>query len=264
MTSLVIAPGERFDVIIDFTGIALGSEILMTNDANEPYPDGDAPSVTDLMKINIATPVPADDPDNTVLPANLVLPAISRLVATPNRPARDVVARENMVLVDRGEGPEEEPNEVLLNGYHFMDPATDFIKVGTTETWQWINLTVDAHPMHPHLVTFQVVNRQQIDVDGYKAAWAAYLDSGRSIAKPNVDDFLIGAPILPAPEEMGYKDTVKTPPGFVTRTRAKFELAATSLLDYDWRTKSFGKWVYHCHILEHEENDMMRPFIVVR
>ena len=62
---------------------------------------------------------------------------------------------------------------------------------------------------------------------------------------------------------MGYKDTVKAPPGYVTRTRAKFTLPWTSLLDYDWKTKSFGNWVYHCHILEHEENDMMRPFVVV-
>ena len=63
---------------------------------------------------------------------------------------------------------------------------------------------------------------------------------------------------------MGYKDTVKAYPGMVTRTRAKFTLPATSLLDYDWKTKSYGNWVYHCHILEHEENDMMRPFVVVK
>jgi spore coat protein A len=56
---------------------------------------------------------------------------------------------------------------------------------------------------------------------------------------------------------------VKAPPGFVTRTVAKFTLPWTSLLDYDWKTGSFGNWVYHCHILEHEENDMMRPFKVV-
>ena len=59
----------------------------------------------------------------------------------------------------------ESPTEVLLNGYHFMDPTTDFIKAGTTETWQWINLTVDAHPMHPHLVAVQVVNREQFRDD---------------------------------------------------------------------------------------------------
>ncbi len=73
---------------------------------------------------------------------------------------------------------------MLLNGYHFMDPTTDFIKAGTTETWRWINLTVDAHPMHPHLVASQVVNRQAIDVDGYTAAWEAYLASDTARAGP--------------------------------------------------------------------------------
>ena len=63
---------------------------------------------------------------------------------------------------------------------------------------------------------------------------------------------------------MGYKDTVKAPPGYVTRMRAKFTLPSTALADYDPKTRSFGNWVYHCHILEHEENDMMRPFVVVK
>jgi spore coat protein A, manganese oxidase len=257
-TGLLIAPGERFDVIVDFTGIPLGSAVMMTNDANAPYPDGteEAP-VPDLMKITINTAVPANDPDTTVRPANLTLPAVPRLAATPDVAPRDIVLKENTDKFDN-------PIEVLLNGYHFIDRTTDFIKAGTTETWQWINLTVDAHPMHPHLVASQVVNRQKIDVDAYTAAWDAYLLLGRSTTKPNVANYLIGKPIGPAPEEMGYKDTVKAYPGMVTRTRAKFTLPATSLLDYNWRTKSYGSWVYHCHILEHEENDMMRPFEVVK
>lgn len=275
---LLIAPGERFDVIVDFTGIPLGSTVMMTNDANEPYPDGDPPVVTDLMKIYINTAVPADDPDTTVLPANLILPAVPRLVATPGLPPRDVVAKENF---DDLAFPDS-PTEVLLNGYRFTDPITDKIKAGTTETWQWINLTVDAHPMHPHLVAAQVVNRQAfrddpetIDViegvEDYKADWAAYLASGRTSPKPDVnglsslgDPYLTDSIELPAPEEMGFKDTVKAPPGYVTRTRAKFALPWTSFQDYDWRTRSYGSWVYHCHILEHEENDMMRPFEVVQ
>ncbi len=159
---------------------------------------------------------------------------------------------------------EDVPYEVLLNGYHFTDPTTDFIKLGTTETWQWINLTVDAHPMHQHLVEFQVVNRQAFDAESYKTAWGAYLDSGRTGPKPDVSDYLTGRPLAPLANEMGFKDTVMAPPGFVTRTRAKFTLPVTSLLDYNFRTRSFGNWVYHCHILEHEENDMMRPFEVVR
>jgi spore coat protein A len=256
-TALLIAPGERFDVIVDFTGLR-GSTVMMANDANEPYPDGDAPTVTDLMKININTAVQANDPDTSVLPGNLKLPAISRLTGTPGVAPRDVVLKENA-------DPYDNPFEVLLNGYHFMDPTTDFVKLGTTETWRWINLTVDAHPMHMHLVTFQVVNRQQIDVDAYTAAWTDYLNSGRDpLLKPHLKNYLIGNPIRPDPDEMGYKDTVKAYPGYVTRTRAKFTLPVTALLDYNSKARSFGHWVYHCHILEHEENDMMRPFEVVK
>ena len=101
MSSLLIAPGERFDVIVDFTGLR-GSTIMMTNDANEPYPDGDAPAVTDLMKININTPVPANDPDTSVRPANLKLPAVPRLAATPGVAPRDIVAKETMTDSGRG------------------------------------------------------------------------------------------------------------------------------------------------------------------
>ena len=183
-----------------------------------------------------------------------------------NLAPRDVVLKENTDEFDN-------PIEVLLNGYKFMEPTKDFIKAGTTEIWQWINLTIDAHPMHPHLVASQVVNRQQFDFLTYTTDWEAYLASGRNpLLKPDINEYnatsgykyLIGDPILPDPEEMGYKDTMKAPPGYVTRTIAKFKLPWTSLLDYNWKTKSFGNWVYHCHILEHEENDMMRPFVVVQ
>jgi FtsP/CotA-like multicopper oxidase with cupredoxin domain len=260
MSGLVIAPGERFDVIVDFTG--LSGTVMMTNDANAPYPDGDPTIVTELMKINIKRALTGTD--DTVDPALLKLPAVPRLAATPGLPARDVVAKENFV--------DDSPSEMLLNGYTFMDPTTDIIKAGTTETWQWINLTEDAHPMHPHLVASQVVNRQAFDVAAYTTAWKTYLDSGRTTPKPDINGtspssglpYLIGSPILPAPEEMGFKDTVKSPPGHVTRTRASFTLSWTSLQDYNWKTGTLGDWVYHCHILEHEENDMMRPFRVVR
>jgi spore coat protein A, manganese oxidase len=266
-TSLLIAPGERYDVIIDLSLAAQQAGggtpvVMMTNDANAPYPDGDPANVTDLMKINVSQPLAGVD--DTVPGGALILPATPRLAPTPGLRPRDVVARE--VLDANGD-----PSEVLLNGYHFMDPTDDKMRVGTTETWQWINLTVDAHPMHPHLVAVQVLNRQPFDVDAYKADWDAYVASGRTLPRPNINGmstvgrpYLTGAPIGPEPEELGFKDTVKSPPGYVTRTRSKVTLPWTSVLDYDWRTGSFGSWVYHCHILEHEENDMMRPFEVVK
>lgn len=262
---LLVAPGERWDVIVDFTNVPLGSHVTMTNSAEAPYSNGTSPTdMPELMQIRISQAVPATDPDLSVPAANLRLPAIPRLTPTPGIPSREVVGKETMDMAT------DTPVEVRFNGYGFMDPTTDFVKAGTTETWEWINLTGDAHPMHVHLVSFQVLNRQALKMDPitgeplYTAAWEAYLASGRDPAlKPVLQDFVEGPLLSPEPEEMGGKDTVKAYPGFVTRIRAKFELPWTSILDLNFRKRTVGDWVYHCHILEHEENDMMRPFQIV-
>ncbi|BDU70601.1 spore coat protein [Geothrix oryzae] len=253
-TNLLIAPGERFDVIVDFTGLPLGTKITVKNSALAPYPDGGMSDIPELMQIAVNTPLAGAD--LSVPAAALKLPAVPRLIPTPHLAHREVVGQET------ADPATDTPIGVKFNGYGSMDPTTDFIKAGSTETWEWINLTGDAHPMHIHLVSFQVLDRQPFDVDGYEAAWDAYLASGRLPAlKPVLSSFLtLGPPVPPAPEEMGGKDTVKAYPGFVTRVRAKFDLPWTSVLDMDFRTRTFGTYVYHCHILEHEENDMMRPF----
>jgi spore coat protein A len=264
-TSLLIAPGERFDVIADFTGIPLGTSIIVKNDAPAPYPSGGMVELPELMRIDVVNPVAGRDA--SVPAASLKLPAVPRLVPTPGLANREQVGEETE---DPTTGT---PIEMKFNGYGSMDPTTDFIKASSTETWDWINLTVDAHPMHVHLVSFQVLNRQALvmtppdangdSVPAYKVAWDAYLASGRQASlKPRLKNFVTGPLLPPEPEEMGGKDTVKAYPGFVTRIRARFDLPYTSLLDLDLANRSFGSYVYHCHILEHEENDMMRPFEV--
>jgi len=256
-TSLLIAPGERFDVIADFTGLPLGTIVMLTNDAAAPYPNGDEIPLPELMQIRIDTPVPAGDRDRSVTADQLKLPPVPRLNAKPKLPPREIVLQEN---------PDENdvPVEVLLNGLHYSDPVEEFVKAGDTETWEFVNTTADTHPMHMHLVTFQVVDRQMFDGEGFGEAWEAFLESGRDPAlRPAVADYVKGVPIAPPPDEAGYKDTVKSPPGYVTRIRAKFDLPKNATLNtYFAGRPTYGKYVYHCHILEHEENDMMRPFVV--
>ena len=141
---------------------------------------------------------------------------------------------------------------LLLNGADFEDTPTETPQVGTTEDWVYVNLTGDTHPMHTHLVTFQVIGRTPFDVDAYVKE-----NSGSNGVPGGIDPapYATGPMEPPDPTERGFKDTVKANPGYFTTVRAKYELpdGVTSPQSY----------VYHCHILEHEDNDMMRPFTVM-
>ena len=112
-----------------------------------------------------------------------------------------------------------------------MDEVTENPVVGATEVWEMYNATGDAHPMHIHEVVFEVVNRQEILVD--EEAHEVRVMPG-STPRPR------------EPWETGFKDTVIAYPGQVTRVRAQF--------------KSPGQFAWHCHIVEHEDNEMMRPY----
>lgn len=256
LQTLLLAPGERADVIVDFTGIKPGTIFILKNNANAPFPGGGKPGavgIPSLMQFRVvASPVGAP-PDTSLPPASLVgLPTIAPLVPTLGAPVREIVMKETMdpVLMV--------PLDVRLNELWFDDPTVGIEEnpaVNSTEIWQWVNLTVDAHPMHMHLVKFQVVNRQAFNVLTYTTAYMAWVAAGRNPAtKPVLATYLVGLPLPPAPEESGWKDTVKALPGQITRVIAKFEVPPGTELP--------AEYVYHCHILEHEENEMMRPFQV--
>jgi spore coat protein A len=124
---------------------------------------------------------------------------------------------------------------MLLNRKHWHEPTTEFPELNTVEIWEFVNLTEDTHPMHMHLVRFQILDRRAFDPDDY-------LRTGK---------IRFTAPaVTPGANELGWKDTVQCPDGTITRIIVRFE-------GYP------GKYLYHCHILEHEANDMMRPFEVI-
>jgi len=247
-TKLLLAPGERADVIIDFGGLPKGTPVTLKNDAKAPYPGGRGGDVIQVMQFKVILPL--NGRDTTTPPAQLLLPGIQPLSPTSGAPMREVVMRETEDPVSGV------PTEVRLNGKWFDDPVDESPQAGDTEVWQFINLTVDAHPMHLHLVRFQVYDRQSFDAVSYMIDWDAWVAAGRNPGtKPVLANYITGPAVPPPPEEMGWKDTVKSYPGQITRLIAKFDLPplATTPADY----------VYHCHILEHEENEMMRPFQVV-
>jgi spore coat protein A len=124
---------------------------------------------------------------------------------------------------------------MLLNATRWHQPVTERPTLGSVEIWDLVNLTEDIHPVHLHLVRFQIAHRQPFDRD-------EYMTTGKMT--------LLGAPVPPAANEAGWKDTVRADPGMITRIIVRFDGYA-------------GRYVWHCHVLEHAANEMMRPFEVV-
>jgi spore coat protein A, manganese oxidase len=235
---LVLGPGERADVIVDFSRYA-GGRLAMKNHRPRQPISSPEPSLEQVMQIRVGTTVTHPGPAS--VPSSL-----------PGRKAdlADPVATRFITLNEVGtDTPQWSLN---FNGARFDEPPTETPRVGTVEDWVYINLTGDTHPIHLHLVTFQVIGRTPFDATAYAEAYA-----GPSGVPGGIDpaSFATGPMQPPAPEERGFKDTVKVNPGFFTTIRAKFDLPSG--------VTAPQRYVHHCHIVEHEDNDMMRPFVVV-
>jgi spore coat protein A, manganese oxidase len=236
---LLMGLAERADLIVDFTNVPAGNYVLANIGPDEPFGGGEPPDDFDqadpdttgqILQFRV---VPAVAPDPTTPPQFLVLPAIAPLPA----PART----RKLALLEQASQYWDGPAEAMLgtvdadgNPMHKMwaDEVTENPSLGDTEVWELYNGTADAHPMHIHEITFEVVNRQGLVVN----------EDGES--EPPFR--LVGDPTPREPWENGLKDTVVSYPGQVTRVRAQFN--------------SPGQFVWHCHIVEHEDNEMMRPY----
>jgi spore coat protein A len=238
VTQLVLAPAERADVLVDFSQIPARTTHIKNSKPPSPV-SNPAPPLAAVMQIRVGrtTPVPPSIPTTLVggRKADLRDPVTTRYIAL------------NEIDVD-------EPSWFLnLNGVHFEDgPVTETPQAGTVEDWVYVNVTGDTHPMHTHLVTFQVVGRTPFDAAAYEEAY-----EGPNGVPGGIDPipFATGPMLAPDQTERGFKDTVKANPGYFTTIRAKFDLP-TGLT-------APQSYVHHCHIVEHEDNDMMRPFTVV-
>jgi FtsP/CotA-like multicopper oxidase with cupredoxin domain len=262
VSSLLIAPGERYDVVIDFTGVANGTNIVMTNDAVGPFPSGtlftDARTDTFMNVMQFRVTLPLSPVPNPPLPATLTPIAPAAVPAAT--PMRSLFLNEQAVIG----GPYDDTVErVMLCNREMLYPATELPQVGATEVWEIANTTMDTHPIHLHLVQFRVLNRQ-----AFKSA--PYHTVAMNVPYfPPVTPFLTaGATMMgrvPRAQESAWKDTVLMHPGEVTRLLVKFAPQDAVAVP---GTNSFGfdptvdpGYVWHCHILEHEENDMMRPMV---
>jgi FtsP/CotA-like multicopper oxidase with cupredoxin domain len=238
---LLLGLAERADVIVDFTNVPPGSYVLGNVGPDAPFGGlpvdplevADPLSTGQVMQFNVGPAVAADP---TTPPQFLVLPAITPLTGGTARPLA--------LLEELSAFFADAPAETLLGTVAFdatgtgtwtplkwEDDVTENPAVGATEVWEFYNATVDAHPMHIHEVLFQVVDRQPIFVDE---------DTKTVQVVPG------SVPQPPEPWEDGFKDTVTAYPGQVTRVRMKFDTP--------------GQFVWHCHIVSHEDNEMMRPY----
>jgi FtsP/CotA-like multicopper oxidase with cupredoxin domain len=241
---LLMALAERADLVVDFTNVLVGNYVLRNVGPDEPFGGGEPPDDFDSADANTTGQImqfrviPSIAPDPTTPPQFLQLPALTPLPAT--------TIKRPLVLAERpSEFFEEAPAEARLGvvsgdpdtgtgtwmPMEWMDTVTENPALGSTEIWEFYNTTPDAHPMHVHEIAFEVVNRQDIVID--ETTQQIKVAPGSN-------------PVLPEPWETGRKDTVVAYPGQVTRIRGRFLKP--------------GQFVWHCHIVEHEDNEMMRPF----
>ena len=239
--TLMLSPGERADVIVDFSGLGQGKTIVVTNDAVAPFPVGDKTDPRSTGVVMQFRGVPLTSADASAIPAKLV-----------DVPALGAPALTRTLTLDEHIG-HKGPHRMLLDGRTWSDPVSETPRLGSTELWEIVNLTADTHPIHLHLVQFQALNREALRVKAYTKAPKAQ----RQLAK-----FLSGKPVLPDANERGWKDTLRANPGEVTRFMVRFAPASGGAFPFD-ATAAPG-YVWHCHLLEHEDNEMMRPYAVQR
>jgi spore coat protein A len=212
MTRLVIAPAERADIIVDFSEVR-GQNIILKSDT------------LDLMQFRVGKQ-PVEDPSQ--LPKKL---------RPDERMSEKQAERARVMTLNEFDDDSGMAMVMLLNRKHWADPVTERVKLNSVEIWTLANLTQDTHPIHLHMVRFQILDRRPFSVDDYLSTNALplrYTDSARP----------------PGAHEMGWKDVVQCPPETVTRIIIPFQ-------GYT------GRYLWHCHILEHEANEMMRPYEVL-
>jgi FtsP/CotA-like multicopper oxidase with cupredoxin domain len=159
-----------------------------------------------------------------------------------------------------------QPQTALLNNLMWETRQIELPRVDTVEQWNIINTTGDTHPIHLHLVQFQLLGRQKFDAAAYASMVYPMLNNPANVGTgpwpvPSADAFTYGSLMRPGAGETGWKDTVRANPGEITRILVPFGARAAAGVPFG---NSFtGEYVWHCHILEHEDNEMMLRYRVV-
>eukprot|EP01018_Ginkgo_biloba_P027070 Gb_39667 [translate_table: standard] len=250
--ALLLAPSEIADIIIDFSNSST-DEAILRNSAAYPYPSGD----------------PVDDLNSRVMKfviehkeshrAHNLVHRIPKRLVKYRRPNKEGPARTRYITMYEYESATGEPTHLFFNGLPFDAPATETPRQGTSELWHIINLTDDNHPLHIHLGLLLALNQTKlVNMDEFKDC----MEKKNDAFKCNIEKHAKGKSMKAPAHESGWKNVFKMQPGFMTTILVQF-----SLLDshhpYPFNASAEPGYVYHCHILDHEDNEMMRPLKIV-
>jgi len=304
--NLVIGPGERYEVIVDFRGLRPGTTVILSNIARTPFPGGARPTLggTDtIMQFRVTLPLNPAIPNTAIAAGTAIRPTPLEPIVNGFNAATGGITRQLTLNEVIGPGG---PLELVVNNSKFnlnlntpgcpdgavLCRETELPAVGDTEIWEIINITADAHPMHTHLVTFQILDRTPFMASPWINQYDAQLLANGVLPGggppnqyniKNADGAIGGNPAigpylqlakrrLPLPYERGWKDTAIMYPGEVTRIAVRWApqdvpvggvSAGTNLYPFDPTELINGVgYVWHCHIVDHEDNEMMRNYTV--
>jgi len=276
--SLITAPAERWDILVDFSKFT-GKKVILYNDAPAPFPMGDprndyfpgspgnptqpqpgfGPNTRQIMRFEVVQATGKDTPLRINTTTDLT-PDLTPFLVPPGTAVQNGVLHlppgvrvRKLTLNETFDGygrliqllGTNKPVKGGGFGRAYLDPATETPEAGETEVWQIANLTGDTHPIHFHLVNVQLLGRQPFDAAHYNGI-------------PNATGSARG----PLRTELGWKETVRMDPGEVTTVIMKFDLPMVPFSVPSSPRTGGNEYVWHCHILEHEEHDMMRPLVV--
>lgn len=260
-TSVRLTPGERLDLVVDFGGLGAGEHIDLTNDLQEApevvAATGVTP-VTDVLRF-IGTGTPG-----------FAAPPPPRLRGGAREPAPlpalpTTFDRRRVITLTPARVPGYPPAGMTMNNMLYDNTPILAPRQGTSELWEFVNVSPQAHPMHLHLVHMRIVGRQRVDLESYVKANPR--PAAGTAWTPAPDAYLVGAVQPPEAWEAGVKDTVACPPATVTRVLVRFPDAAELGFDPDAAFTALDGsplqgYVWHCHILDHEDDCMMARYRV--
>jgi spore coat protein A, manganese oxidase len=254
LSSLTISPGERVDLLVDFSNIAAGQKVILEN--SDPFLTNDEKqTVGQIIQFTVSK-------DKGFSPKSLPSELNPTLAGDfPNLPSPSKT--RTLTLIEQSDSTNTVA--MLLDGQPWDAPVSEEPQVGTSEDWIIVNPLMTSHPIHMHLVQFQLVKRQELASAQYLYDWQALNGNiplnHSTVNVDSLDRYLLGQPIKPASNEQGWKDTIQADAGSVTVIRVRFQPQDGSNYKFDPTTGP--GYVWHCHILDHEDNEMMRPLIIV-